>query len=500
MRRDKPFKGHPSWRLVRWIGCWLLIPLNGLWAFEAQGPEIDAQRQTNRQQAAEWTERMRAEAGEDADWWVADGIVANRRERWVRIKAEATGIGPGSAVEFVLISARSGHDYEALAISLAEPSAIHKALEFIGLPPGQPVDPARLRFWPRGERVLITFRWNPPDGAPVSRSAAAESLLYDQRQQAELPVRGFVFGGSTQRLHPQTGETVYAADRFGPGAIVSCYNEPASVLDVPRLASQGEVYGSIVPHPERLLPAGGLLEITFEPEYPRDRLRVFLGDLRMTAAAEALPATVDDLRFSVDARQRHNDHDALEAGAVLVEWLAWLGRLAESGRDAFIGLQPDDGLPWGVVRDFYRLVETLERSEGVQIEPPPERQLYYRALLPLDAFRDRAQRVVHPDELHLAPHADGSNGLQAVWTRFDEEWPDASAVMPRVQVQSIPVADAEALRVLQRTLQYQPQPAVLLVFAPATMAMGDLHAWMLPLRDIYPTQYVFEPDNAIPPK
>lgn len=473
-------------------------------AFEPD-PEHQARRTANLASVEQWTSQMRAEFGDNPDYMVEPGLLADRRNRQVRFQAEATGVEPGNALEFALISEHSGHDYEAVAVALVKPSVIHSALEFIGLPPGRPVDPAQLRFWPRGERVWVTCRWTEPEessGSELHKQADIGTFMFNHRQQAPLPVHGFVFTGSQRRSHPMTGETVYAADAFGPGAIISLYNEPNSVMDVPRLAAQSDVYGAIVPNPEQILKAGTLLEIVLEPEYPPGRHRVFTGGLKILARGAGSDGTAKaDLGFTIVPTRDDDQAPPLENGN-LVELLGWLGLITENGRDPFVSLEPEGDVNWESLREFYRMVETLEAGQGIRIEPPADGHLYYRAFLPAAWFRDPDRRDAHPDELYLHGYSNGEAGPSALWRRFEEEWPAADVTEseirfgtePAIHVSDLDVVDAAALLEAQLELKYRPRPEVLLVFAPPQTPVAQLHQWMLPLRTVYPTQYVFEAD------
>ncbi len=484
----------PRWR---WLlpFCFMVFMSAALEAEPDNAREV--RRQENRQRVEEWTAAMREAAEGNPDKLVQSGLLADRRRQRVRFWAETTGIEAGHAVEFVLISQRSGHDYEALAVSLVEPSAIHEALTFIGMDPGKPVDPQRLRFWPRGERVWVHFV-SPPfaENEDSSERVAVENLLYNQHRQRPPPVEGFVFTGSMERPHPQTGDPVYAADHFGPHAIVSLYNEPFSVMDVPRLAAQSDVYGSITPNPNRLLSADTLVEVTLEPESRPEQPRVFLGRLHIIPARDATPPlTAGDLRFSIEPHNTDDRAPDLEHGN-LVELLVWLAQMTENNRDPFIVMRPDTRLPWTLLREFYKSVQALEGDEGIRVEPPEDDRLYHRAFLPADWFRDRQQRTVHPDELHLhAPVGGNGNGLQAVWKRFEEEWPDTRTLDPILHVHRQPVENATDLLAHHQAQEYKPIPAVLLVFAPETVTLKTLHEWMMPLRETYPTQYILAPNT-----
>ncbi|EFK96106.1 secreted protein, partial [sediment metagenome] len=174
-------------------------------------------RALHKQIVADWYARDGALARTRPHLWVRPGLVADRGTRRVRVYGESTSLNLGDPVEFPLIAEQSGKDYEALAVSFAQPSDVHRALEFIGLRPGAATSPSGLRFWPRGERVRVTFDLIATNGAatPICR---AESLVTDTRTDAPLPETGFVFCGArwthgTDDTSPATG-LVYAADVF----------------------------------------------------------------------------------------------------------------------------------------------------------------------------------------------------------------------------------------------------------------------------------------------
>ena len=102
-------------------------------------PDRPAQYNERPQHAARATAAYGADLtkydGND-DILVLPGLVADRNNRRVDLMVEATGIEPGTIVEFLLIDADSSKGYEALLWSHARPSAIHRALQFIGMKPG----------------------------------------------------------------------------------------------------------------------------------------------------------------------------------------------------------------------------------------------------------------------------------------------------------------------------------------------------------------------------
>ena len=220
----------------------------------------------------------------NSDLLALPGVLADRKSRRVHVYAQATGVGPQDIVEFLLIAANSGHDYEALATVFAKPSDIHRALTFIGLQPGRPVNAEKLCFWPKGERVIATVAGLPPGSA--YGPFGFDTLLLDKVTGEPWIENGLVFVGSEYVDSPDNpAESVYAADIFGPNSIVSTYNEPTTVLDVPRQAPQSVVYGRQKLNSECLPPENVLLEIIVEPEKKDGKKRVV--DLELAAQLRA---------------------------------------------------------------------------------------------------------------------------------------------------------------------------------------------------------------------
>ena len=89
----------------------------------------------------------------------------------------------------MIIDQDSSHGYEAMLWSFAAPSAVHRALVFIGMKPGAPRDPNALRFTPKGERVNVSILI---DGKPTP----IEHLILDTQTGKTLPEEGWVFTGS----------------------------------------------------------------------------------------------------------------------------------------------------------------------------------------------------------------------------------------------------------------------------------------------------------------
>jgi hypothetical protein len=178
---------------------------------------------------------------------VLPGLLADRRARRVEVLAECTGLSANETVEFLLIDQGGSHGYEAMLWSLARPSDVDRALEFIGLRRGASVNPAVPRVWSDGDRVQLTVL--PADG----KSFPIEQLILDIQTEKTLPEEGFVFAGSLTVPSADGKEpAAYAADVYDPRSLASIYNEAISVLDVPRRVDKGEAYGRQVVNPDRV--------------------------------------------------------------------------------------------------------------------------------------------------------------------------------------------------------------------------------------------------------
>ncbi|MFZ2410063.1 MAG: YdjY domain-containing protein, partial [Candidatus Methanoperedens sp.] len=207
------------------------------------------------------------------DMLVLPGLIADRKAQKVTLLAEATGLTKGSPVEFFLVSETSGHGYESLAVSFAMPGNLQKSLEFIGMKPGRTADAGKCAFWPKGERVIVTFKSKDPE--QKDGSTRIETLVLDSRSQKPLPECGLVFTGSPLIQSPEKpGTNVFASDAREPGSLASTYNALETVLDVPFSWAQKTVYGNILANHSNTLKTGSLLEITFEPEYKDGKKRV----------------------------------------------------------------------------------------------------------------------------------------------------------------------------------------------------------------------------------
>lgn len=414
-----------------------------------------------------------ARAEPSADRFERPGVTADRATRTVRIEARATGLERGTQTEFILIGPKSGHGYESVAVSKAQPGDVHAALEFIGLARGRPIEPAGLRYWPRGERVAAMIEWEAsgPDGAIETRRIRAEETIFDRQTGKPLPPDGFVFVGS-YFFRNEAGETVYAADVEDPMSILSAFNLRGTVLDIPRQGTQDELYDRQIIHPD--LPWKAEQPLTFVLRPARPEGPPFERDATLTfrAGEGGRPVAV----LSTEGAPEETISDF----APLARRLAELG---EGGRAVFVTAAFHDALTLPALKTAAGWVELLANEHGARIEPPPNGGLYHKAFLPNEAFRERARRPAQPWELHLRRAEGGVAGALVRVT--PREGGDARAFEETRWELPTPAA-------LRGVLDEQgPGLAVILVFAPADLTYGELRAAVAPALSTHPIVYFF---------
>jgi hypothetical protein len=418
---------------------------------------------------------------DNPDILVLSGLLADRKARKVEVLAEYTGLGGEEIAEFLLVDQSSNHGYEALLWSFAKPSSVHRALEFIGLKPGTPVDPAQLRFWAAGPPVVLSIRL---DGE--SELVPIEKLILDATTGKTLTEEGFIFTGSV-RLPPRRGqpEARYAADVREPRAIASVYNERTTVLDVPRKVTQDEAYGKLVVNPDLPLAAGTLLTVLMTPGDPSGKARARQFQLAMNCAEKG---TGFVFRLLEDGRallkEKTDPTPILEK--LVAHW-------SESGV-SYVDLRFSDQLSISDVGMTCVLMAKMASMGMVRIGPPADGQLYYKAFVPNRAWETPEKRPHQPWELHLRRGAEEVSGELVLHEPIGKEGQGAPSFERAVLDVSTPEDVRTAVEVKAREAReagVPPPPPVLLVYAPGSMLHGDVMAFVRPVQDTHRTVFVF---------
>jgi hypothetical protein len=428
-----------------------------------------------------------------SDFLVLPGLVANRKTQRVEVMAEATGIGAKTIVEFLLIDASSNKGYEALLWSHARPSDIHRALEFIGMKAGNAFHPGELRYWAKGERVVTTIAVG-DDEIPL------ESLIIDNRTGRRLPAVGFVFAGSSIVNPPgNPAQKLYAADIVTPKSIASLYNNTTAVLDVPRRAFQGDIYGTQIVGSRKNLRKNELVTITLKPELTDGRRRVIDLNLKIRGTkpepAKLLEAENDSsAKLPFEFLLTDETGKSITPKPQLANVLGKFESLVRQGRDTFVSIEFDSALTLEQVKHVCKFIDAINSDGGIRVEPPAKNQLYYKALLPDRKLLNPARRVVDPWEVHC--HLNKETGDLAATLRLLESTyvgGESKTKETKLAVESGKELrrqlDADAAR--RKNAGRRPGPTILLVFAEPNTTYGQLLRFLASAMSTHNEIHVF---------
>lgn len=387
-----------------------------------------------------------------ARYFVARGVVADKQARTVKLDAFTTGVEPNDIAEFFLITENSGHGYEALLTTFATSDAICRAIEFVGVPRGRGVNYDALTFWPKGERLYATVAIG--EASPV----ALESLITFSETGHPVETSGFIYTGDRRN-----DDGVFIGDEYGPGSVISSYNEPITVMDVPRKAQQAEVYEKYRVSSNVVSQADVWTQVVLVPEQRPEESPMRVRDVTVLFSPEGVSLNGSEV-------------------APLTTALASLQGLVASKHDVHTKLRWGGGLSLSQIGDFCRILAILDVDTGIRIESPELGDPYYKAFMPQEDWRERENRFSQPCELLF--DADGVATVVAI----EEKWLD-DALKPELSIEEIPNVTPEALlSVLQ---EKKPDMPVLLVFAPGSLTYGQLRPYIQAVIKTHPNIHVF---------
>ncbi len=316
----------------------------------------------------------------DPNMLIERGLVADRKHQYVDLLAVATGAGSASAVDTFLAAKGNTGAASAIAVTELKPIAIQRALEFIGMSAGYPLDGASRRHWPKGERVTATFFWGDSATGRFDRSVQAEKLITDLRWNAPLPAQGFRFVGSSSTE---------------PVEIMTAYNATNTVLEVPYLARMDTITGALSANPDYQFTAGERLRIRLRPESIIGRVLEFAMDVRagVGPAAEQL----QNLRVTLVT---HTGEAIIDGNFESV--FLHLQDLISDGKEPYLQLSYADSLSAISVQRVARFVRTFLIAQDIRFEPD-DAHLFYSAFLPRESWRNPSRRrgASQPVEIHL---------------------------------------------------------------------------------------------------
>lgn len=481
MRRSKAFSSGMLFSLscaVLLTGAFLCPGQD----FSGEEEEPYGPRPQMAEKALEQTRKAMEKHKDNKDMLVLPGLTADRKARRVEVLAEPTGLQAEEIVEFLLVDQSSSHGYEAMLWSFAKPSDVHKALEFIGLKPGQPYNPNAMRFWASGDKVMVSVV--PGEG---DEQVPIERLILNEEENETLPEEGFIFSGSgTVIAKDGSGKKSYIADIWDPKSVASVYNEPSAVLDVPRQAAKDALYGKQVVNPEFRLSGGRLVKIIMEPGDTNGVPAALNFELAIGMSADGT-----NLSFRLTGDEKKPLIEASEMRQVLEKILA----MGKDKAAPFVKVLFNDAIKVGDVSKACIPLAMMETMGMMRIEPPAEGGLYYRAFVPEQSWRDPEGRPSQPWELHLKL-ADGKVKGRMVYNKPVWSNDSIDPTFETKTIDDVPTpekmkahldADAEA----RKKVEQSALPAVLLVFAGSDVSYGQLMEFLKPVLKTHGTIYIF---------
>jgi hypothetical protein len=404
------------------------------------------------------------EANTSATVRVWQGVAADAKKREVRLLVEAVGHDPDLTMEFLIIGPRSNRAYESVTVSVAAPSDIVRAMEWIGVPKGQGVDGRLFRFWPFGERVSATIRY--VSEAP-QKARPLQSLIKDVREETPLYGEGgLVFTGGSWV------DGVCEADTGQPSSVIALFNEPDTLFDVPFLASKGAAYGRSVLAEK--MNYGDVMEVVLKPmALPEGVLRA----KRLYLTAQ--PSETNDIMI-VCADQKG---EVLKKGT-LTEVLTWMKTLSERGHDLFVTLTMSDELTLMQAANVTRVFVLLD-GKGLKLYGRSKEGVYPRAFLPQDAWREREGRTPQPFEVYLL-------GDTKKLTYIEEDW-SGESLDPKLTPKDYPFSEVSELPALVKRVGDKDSKKVqlLFVFAPRNEPLKKIMPTVRVLSERLPLVYIF---------
>ena len=305
-------------------------------------------------------------------------VVYDAVKRTVSFDVVSTDCGVDTEIEFLFVGPNSDHDYESMFTTVAPVSEIADAFAKAGFPLGSPMSTDGCRFWATGDGVIM--------------EPAFTNLVKDLRSKNQPRM---IFTGGSRNAK---GEADAAKEM--PEAVFALYNLSQSLILFDDFLDQSATYGRF--KVAQKIPAGEKRRVTFKyvsgTSHRKETVKI--GNTNLLEVANRLKAK--------------------SAGASL---------------DVLCDFDPRTTLK--SARDAARLLQMLD-SAKIKINGVKEGQLYYKAYLPLEKWRDRKERLAQPPEVRFA--ADGSISV----TEIKEDWSDENSLDPKLTPVEKRYTDARA--------------------------------------------------------
>ena len=342
----------------------------------------------------------------------------------VTFTATSTDCGLDMQLEFLFVGPNSDRDYESMFVTDASVKEIAEAFDKAGIPRGRFIDAAASRFWPAGDVLQM-------------KPAFAE-LVREMRGEKVPPV---IYTGGTR---DKTG--LPEAETNMPAAVFALYGCGQSLVHLDDSLDQSVTYGRFQPAVK--IPKGERREFTF---------------------------TWDGKKFWEPHTMK------LERGKIAEE----LASLKEHSSRCEVDVTADfsGDLTVAEAAVFAQAIAMVDSSR-VKINGFPEGQLFYRAYLPMEKWRDRRERLSQPPEVHFRP--DGT--LTVVHVK--EDWSDENSLDPKLTPEEFVFTDVAAAAA--KTEALAARTSTVLMFAPADTKLSRVFEFRRGVKGSVATWYVFQ--------
>lgn len=362
--------------------------------------------------------------------FAASTIKVDKEAHSVSFDVVSTDCGMDTEVEFFIAGAESDHDYESMFLLVDPVRELAAAFDEAQIPRGTPLSYRDCRFWPVGNEIVFE-----PD---------IWSFLQETRSER---IASAVYTGGTRGC-----DGVPEADTNMPQAVFALYDCEQSLMQFDDALPQGPTYGRFrpmvkIPEGERRRITvrwnGKSLNMKVHLELKPGKLMEVLNELREKSAEAELDVIVS---FSSEMTVG----EAAQAAAAL--------QLIDSARIKLNGFAPG--------------------------------QLFYRAFLPLEKWRDRKERLTQPYEIRLS-----SATAEPRLTVIEEDWTtDNDSTDPVLNVRDdVPFAEiAKRSQIADTCLVFAPVDTPLArIFALRTLLPREVVNWY-----VYPEQV--QPEAPVP--
>ncbi len=336
----------------------------------------------------------------------ASPVTVDVQKHSVSFTAVSTDCGLDTPLEFLFVGPGSDREYEAMFVTDAEISEIAAAFEKAGIPLGRPADIRASRFWPVGNKLEMKPSFN--------------ELVREMRGE-KTPAIVYTGGTRDKKGIPEATTNM-------PCALFAVYGCAQSLLVLNDVLDQSMSYGRFQPAVK--IPKGERRTFTFtwqgETNWQLWTLKLEPGKL-----ADALRVLKEkSAQYEIDVTTDFSPEMTIREASGCAQALA----LLDSSRVKLNGF-----------------------SEG---------QLFYRAFLPMEKWRDRKERLAQPPEVYF--ESDGSVRV----TEVKEDWTKNDSSEPHLTPVEHPCATIADAAQLISTLG--ARTSTVLVFAPPETKLKSL--------------------------